>query len=536
MKFEQLPISEEILNAIKEMGFEEASKIQAQTIKPIIEGKDLIAQSQTGTGKTAAFAIPSLELIDNERSIQILVLAPTRELTIQISKEMKKLAKYKPSIKILPIYGGTDIKRQLKALKDGVQVVIGTPGRIMDHMRRKSLKLDKLKILVLDEADDMFDMGFREDMATILSQTNENKQTCFFSATLGPDIKTFSKLYQKDPLTIKVTRDEVTAKNIKQYYLELSEKMKTEILARLLTIHKPELAIVFCNTKKEVEQLLTKLTQKGFNADGLHGDLKQEQRDIVMKKFRQKTINVLIATDIAARGLDIANLDLVINYDLPQDQEYYVHRIGRTARAGKDGISLTFITDKDRFKFNQIMNYTKVEMEKLELPTIRDLEAANREGLENLILESSLIEDRNSEYSPILNKLLEKGHSLYDISLSLISMLDNNTNKYKHESLDRVDYGTKFQISKSTINKKERGKKSPKMFINKGLRDGLDEKILFKSLIKTCDIPANKIKRINIMRNFSFVDIDKDYLIDSIKKMNGSKIKSLSIKAEYSGK
>ena len=335
MEFKELNISEEILKAIADMGFKSPSPIQEETIPSLLEGRDLIGQAQTGTGKTAAFAIPIIEKVESNGITQALVLCPTRELCIQVAKEIGNLAKYKTGIKILSVYGGTQIVKQIKTLKKGVEIVVGTPGRLMDLMRRKVLKLDNLKIVVLDEADEMFDMGFRDDMKFILDSTNDDRQTCFFSATMGKEITEFSKIYQTNPVTVKIKADELTVNKIDQYFIKLKEADKEETLTRLLEINKPRLAIVFCNTKRKVDRLVESLSKKSYLVDGLHGDLKQSQRDQVMKKFRNNAINILVATDVAARGLDVDEVDMVINYDLPQLDEYYVHRIGRTARAGR---------------------------------------------------------------------------------------------------------------------------------------------------------------------------------------------------------
>ena len=339
IKFEDLPISDEIKRSVAELGFEEPSPIQAQSIPVILTGKDVIGQAQTGTGKTAAFSIPVLDMVDpNKKSVQAVVLCPTRELAIQVSSEMRKLGKYKSGIKTLPVYGGQPIDRQIKSLKSGVQVVIGTPGRVIDHINRRTLKMDDVKMLVLDEADEMLDMGFREDIELILEQTPAERQTTFFSATMSKEILELTKKYQDDPELIKIVRKELTVPNIKQYYIETRRANKFEVFCRLIDVYNPKLSVVFCNTKRGSDELVSELQARGYFADALHGDLKQTQRDIVMDKFRQGTIDILVATDVAARGIDVDDVEMVFNYDLPQDEEYYVHRIGRTGRAGREGI------------------------------------------------------------------------------------------------------------------------------------------------------------------------------------------------------
>ena len=362
-------ISNEICRAVLDMGFEEATPIQSQAIPVILEGKDIIGQSQTGTGKTAAFGIPLLERINPEdRRLQALILCPTRELAIQVSEEFRKLLKYKDNIRVLPIYGGQPIDRQIAALRKGTQVVIGTPGRVMDHMRRRTIKAETVQMMVLDEADEMLDMGFREDIETILVKIPEEHQTLLFSATLSPEILDITKRFQKNPEFIKIVRKELTVPNIEQYYFDVKEKTKLDALCRIIDVYDPKLAMVFCNTKKRVDDLVEMLQGRGYFAEGLHGDLKQAQRDKVMQKFRNGTIEILVATDVAARGIDVDDIDVVFNYDVPQDEEYYVHRIGRTARANNDGVALTFVNEKEQTNFKNIENFLEKEIYKIPVP------------------------------------------------------------------------------------------------------------------------------------------------------------------------
>ncbi|MFM1601541.1 DEAD/DEAH box helicase [Helcococcus ovis] len=540
MKFNELNLSKELLNAIEKMGFKNPSPIQQQSIPVLLERKDVIAQAQTGTGKTVSFGIPLIEMVTNDKYVQGLVLVPTRELARQVSDELGKLAKYKNFVSITSIYGGSDMRRQIKDLKKGVNIVVGTPGRVMDHMKRKTLKLDNLKFLVLDEADEMFDMGFRDDMKTIIDETNSDRQTCFFSATMDNDIMEFSEMYQINPKKIIIKKEELTVSNIKQYYLEMSGNMKTEILNRLLNIYNPKLSIVFCNTKKMVDKLVMELTKKGYNVDALHGDLKQTQRDHVMKRFRNSTIDVLIATDIAARGLDIEDVDIVVNYDFPQQNDYYVHRIGRTARAGREGLSFTFLVDRDYHKLFEIEKYTKVKIEKMELPTIFDVKQNTKVQLEEDILEKLEKEDDLSVYKDIVNRLLSNGFSLYDLAASLVKIIDQTQSSKDYEELENVDFGKKFELNKSKLQSKKGKKgqkiKGPKMFINKGKRDGINIDLMVKTIKKYTKIPTSDIGTINIMPNFSFVELPVDYLKYAIKDMDGKKIAGKIMKVEYSEK
>lgn len=548
MRFEEFALSEEILKGIKEMGFEEASPIQARTIPPLLEGRDLIGQAQTGTGKTAAFGIPMLELVESTPEVQGLVLVPTRELAIQVSDELSKLGKHKKGIRVLPVYGGTDIRRQIKALKKGVQIIVGTPGRTMDHLRR-DLKLKNLKMLVLDEADEMFAMGFRDDMKTILDQTNDDRRTCFFSATMGKEIQNFSKIYQNDALSVKIEHKEVTVENIEQYYLEMNNSMKTEILSRIIDIHNPELTIVFANTKRMVDKLVGELISRGYSADALHGDLKQNQRDAVMNKFRQGNIDILVATDVAARGIDVGNVDIVINYDLPQDEEYYVHRIGRTARAGKKGKSFSFVAGKDAIKLQEIIKYTKAKMQYMDLPTIDDIKE-NKEGeLLNLVINEIEKGEDLGRYTSIINTLLQREYGPVEIATVMMKLYDENRNIREYRELEQVDYGKKFQLSKGNNSRKNKnssrgnktegrstGKKSrrkrSRIFIDKGARDGIDTRSLYFAISSESNIDPNQIGNIDIANNFSFVEIPEEYIYSAIKQLDGKTINNKTIKVE----
>ena len=548
MRFNELNLSREVLQAIEEMGFVNPSEVQEGTIPEILDGHDLLAQAQTGTGKTASFGIPMIEKIvdNNYESLQALVLVPTRELARQVSEELQKLAKHKKFIKVLAIYGGADMGKQLRELKRGASIVVGTPGRVMDHMKRKTLDLCHLKFLVLDEADEMFDMGFRDDMKTIIEKTNDDRQTLFFSATFDNEIKEFSKLYQNNPKKVIIEKKELTAEKIKQYYLELNRNMKTEILNRLILIHKPKKSIIFCNTKRMVENLEEEIAQKGYKVDSLHGDMRQSSRDNVMKKFRKGTIDVLIATDVAARGLDVSDIDIVFNYDLPQQAEYYVHRIGRTARAGKKGLSFSFVTNRDYPKFREIEKYANIKMERIDLPTKGDLERESMENLLDRVSKNILKAEDNVLYSEVLNKLLAQGHSLYDISASLLKMVNESSKSRKITELDKVDFGKKFEMNRSnradksnrkTKTTKEMKKiKGPKIFINNGKRDGLDSREIIRLIEKHTNVSPGEIGRINIMPNFTFVEIPKNMIKDAIKDLDGKNIKGKTLKAEYSEK
>jgi ATP-dependent RNA helicase DeaD len=345
MRFEDFEISSEIKKAIKDMGFEAPSPIQEKVIPEILKKQDVIGQAQTGTGKTAAFGIPLIEHVTEDKHVQSLILTPTRELAIQVAGELQKLSKYK-NMHVLPIYGGQSIGHQIRSLKRGVQVVVGTPGRVLDHLSRNTLQLRNVHTLILDEADEMLDMGFIEDIEKILQQVNRERQTLLFSATMPPPIRKLSNKYMSRPTQVTISKGEVTAPSIKQVYYKVLEKNKLESLCRVIDSENVELGIIFCRTKKGVAELTEALQARGYMADGLHGDLTQSQRDLVMKKFRDSSVEFLIATDVAARGIDVEKVSHVINYDIPQDPESYVHRIGRTGRAGREGAAVTLVTPR----------------------------------------------------------------------------------------------------------------------------------------------------------------------------------------------
>ena len=393
MNFEELNLDPKIMRAVTEMGFEQASPIQAKSIPIAMEGKDMIGQAQTGTGKTASFGIPLLMKVDpNNKKTQAIVLSPTRELAIQSAEEIRKLAKYMHGIKVLPVYGGQDITRQIKALKGGATIIIGTPGRIMDHLRRKTIRCDYVDTFVLDEADEMLNMGFREDIETILSYVeNENRQTVLFSATMPKPILEITKKYQKNAKTIKVTKKELTVPSIDQYYYDVRRNDKVDVLTRLLDYYNPKLSLVFCNTKRMVDELASELQGRGYAAEGIHGDMKQQQRDRVMKSFRSGRCDILIATDVAARGIDVDDVEAVFNFDLPQDNEYYVHRIGRTGRAGRNGRAFSFVKGKEVYKLKEIQRYCKTKIKAQPIPSSDDVAEIKAEKILDEI--GQIIED-----------------------------------------------------------------------------------------------------------------------------------------------
>lgn len=361
MLFNQLNLSRELNKAIEAMGFTEATPIQEKAIPYILNGQDVIGQAQTGTGKTAAFGIPAIERIDAGSSrVQLLVICPTRELALQTTAELSKLLRYKEGVRTLAIYGGQPIKKQIMMLKKCPQIIIGTPGRIMDHLRRRTLRLSQLQMLVLDEADEMLKMGFREDINTILQSTSAVKQTVLFSATMPRDILLLAKTYLNSPVNVQIETPSVTVSGIEQYYVKISTaQRKTEILSQILRKKEFKSSIVFCNTKRMVDDLAQRLKNEGYSVGALHGDMRQVQRDQVMSKFRKEKLEILVATDVAARGVDVSNIGAVFNYDLPKDKDFYVHRVGRTGRAGCGGSAYTFVNPKEVYLINDVARFTK---------------------------------------------------------------------------------------------------------------------------------------------------------------------------------
>jgi len=427
--FEDLHLSKEMYQAIADMGFEEPTTIQNRSIPYMLDGKDVIGQAQTGTGKTAAFGIATLERIDpRNKELQVVILCPTRELAIQVSEELKNLSKYKKGIRILPVYGGQPIGRQIKALKEGVQIVIGTPGRVMDHLNRRTLKMNGVKIIILDEADEMLDMGFRDDIETILRKIPEQRQTILFSATMPKAILNLTKRYQSNPQLIKLVHKEMTVPNVEQFFVEVKQQAKTEVLSRLIDLHDLKLSLVFCNTKRRVDELVESLKARGYLADGLHGGLQQKQRDSVMSKFRGGEIDILVATDVAARGIDVGATDAVFNYDIPTDDEYYVHRIGRTARAGKAGRAFTFVAGKEMYRIRQIQRFTKTKIIAQKVPSVSDVEAIRT----NLLLEKvkGVIDAGHlGKCSNLVEKLIQEDYTSLEVAAALLKMMIDEANK-----------------------------------------------------------------------------------------------------------
>lgn len=548
IKFCDLEVSHEIKKAIKEMGFEEATPVQSQSILPIMEGNDVVAQAPTGTGKTCAFGIPLIEQVDNESNlVQGLILCPTRELVIQTTDELMKLAKFKRSIKITPIYGGQQIDRQIFALKKKPQIIVATPGRLMDHMRRKTVKLDSLKYMILDEADEMLNMGFREDIDTILETVPESRQTILFSATLSKAIRDITKKYLRNEVMIKVTHNQITVPTVQQFYLETKSSTKIDVLTRIVDVNNYTLSMVFCNTKRMVDELTENLGARGYSAEGLHGDMKQTQRDKVMNKFKKGVVDILVATDVAARGIDVDDIEAVFNYDLPNDEEYYVHRIGRTGRANKTGIAYTFINHRELYKLKDIMRYTKSTIMPMKVPSAGELEDI-RLGRVSREVFDIINSGKHKEYISMVEKMIDEENALdittLDIAAALISK------EFPVENVNDSEFERDWQKSENSRNRgndrygerndRERSPRSnhpndagkTRLFINIGTLDKIKKRHILElfKLLTTMDV--REIDNIDIFDKYSFVTIPPECVENALLGLNGYDYRGRTVSAE----
>jgi len=490
LKFKDLNISSEIQKAVEDMGFEEASPIQSLAIPQILAHKDVTGQAQTGTGKTAAFGIPLLENIDsNNKNLQAIILCPTRELAIQVAEELKKLSKYMPKIDVLPVYGGQPIDRQIKALQTGVQVIIGTPGRVMDHIDRKTIRLNTIKTVILDEADEMLDMGFREDIEYILEDIPEDRQFLLFSATLPQEIMQLAKRYQNNPEIVKITKHELTTPDVEQKYFEVKEDMKLELLSRLLDLNNFDLSLVFCNTKRKVDKLVSHLQIRGYLADGLHGDLTQNQRDRVMSKFKNGTLEILVATDVAARGIDVGGVEAVFNFDIPNDNEYYVHRIGRTGRAGKTGKAFSFVSGREIYQLRDIQRYAKTKIDQAPIPSISDVAEVKKDNFIEQLKERIKTENISKEIY-IIEKLIEEDYNSIDIAATLLKGIMQDS-KYKEEEFGDTEAHEGFV----------------RFFMSVGRKHDMSVSVIINAIHEKTGLNGHQIGNIDIFDNFSFVEI-----------------------------
>ena len=543
VKFEELQIDDRILRAVTDMGFEEASPIQAKAIPVQMEGLDIIGQAQTGTGKTAAFGIPLLQKIDpKNKKLQAIALCPTRELAIQVADEIRNLAKYMHGIKVLPIYGG---------LKDGTQIIVGTPGRVMDHMRRKTIKFDQVHTVIMDEADEMLNMGFLEDMETILSQLPEERQTIMFSATMPDAIQKIAKTFQKDPQIVRVVKKELTVPKVTQYYYEVKPKTKVEVMCRLLDMYAPKLSVAFCNTKRQVDELVQELQGRGYFAEGLHGDLKQIQRDRVMNSFRNGRTEILVATDVAARGIDVDDVEAVFNYDIPQDEEYYVHRIGRTGRAGREGIAFSFVVGRDVYKLRDIQRYCKTKIVPQAIPSLDDITEIKAEKILDQAKQVMADMDLSRVLHIVEKKLLEEDYTSLDLASALLRMSMGEENQdiaidsQPARSLDDLDSWGRGGRGRGRDNGRGRsgrdnrggrGRKSDgdmaRLFVNLGKNQGVRPGDILGAIAGESGISGRMIGSIDMYDKYTFVEVPSDCAGEVVECMKNAKIRGKNVHVE----
>jgi ATP-dependent RNA helicase DeaD len=579
--FQELGISEAVLQGLTAMGFEKPSPIQAQGIPPVLAGHDVIGQAQTGTGKTAAFGIPVLERIDTSfNAIQALILCPTRELAVQVSDELKKIGKYLNQVRIEAIYGGDSIERQIRSLRRGVHIVVGTPGRVMDHLERGTLQFDNVKMMVLDEADEMLDMGFREDIENILTDMPEDRQTILFSATMSKPIMAITRKFQNDPVLIKVVRSELTNQNIEQVYFEVKPQAKVEVMTRLIDIHALKSLLVFCNTKRKVDEIVEELQLRGYAAEGLHGDLRQQQRNNVMSKFKAGVTTILVATDVAARGIDVSGLDAVINHDIPLDEEYYVHRIGRTGRAGLSGKAFSLVARDEKFRLKGIETYAKAKIEKGVIPSFEDILGVRKARFVDTIAATINESGDVNSYDDILESLRHSGFTVEQVVSAMAQkIMGVQKNEYADQNLaweerrgdrreDRGDRrggrddrrgGGRFESrggerrgegrfgdrrgggERGSFGGRSEGRRGPKgpaeagmtrLFFNLGRQDHIQPRDFVGAIAGEANIPGTSIGHIDIHDKFTYVDIPERDVRSVLHAMDGNTIKGKSVNVD----
>jgi ATP-dependent RNA helicase DeaD len=554
--FSELGLSPDILKAVDKMGFEEASPIQTAVIPHGLAGKDVVGQSATGSGKTAAFAIPAIEKVDvTLKKVQVLVLCPTRELAVQVAEECAKLGYFKRGLMEVPIYGGQSYERQFRALAAGAQVVIGTPGRVMDHMERGTLRLDALKVVVLDEADRMLDMGFRDDIERILSAVPEQRQCLFFSATMPRAIQELIKRYTRDPEWVKIEAHAQNAPQVEQIYFEVDRRSKIELLTRLIDLHDFRFGIIFCSTKIMVDELDEHLHARGYSVDRLHGDITQAQRTRVMDKFRRRGFEFLIATDVAARGLDVDDLEVVFNFDLPNDAEDYTHRIGRTGRAGKKGMAFTFVAGRELYKLQSMIHYARLKIRRERVPSLDEVEEAKGNAFYDK-LRATLDEKKFRSHDQMFDRLIEQGYTSTDIASALIHLMQGQAVEPEVKSAKvRAEHiaanearpasppprrepppapaGDKFAQQKRTYDRKPRtGREAgfATISFNVGRNHLVTPADLVGKIAGVTRLPANTVGAIDIHEDHTLVDVVAEHAEMIVGKLAGIRIKNQSLK------
>ncbi|MCM1023389.1 MAG: DEAD/DEAH box helicase [Prevotella sp.] len=525
MLFSDLGLSEEILKAVEKLGYEEATEIQAKTIPLLMEGRDVIGRSHTGTGKTAAFGIPAVSSIQKSdgNTVRILILCPTRELAMQACGELDKFSDFMPWVRTCAVYGGADIERQITRLRRGANIVVGTPGRVMDHINRRTLKLDGVRTVILDEADEMLNMGFREDIETILGFVPEERQTVLFSATMPEAIMAITEKYQRDPVAVGVEEKSRTVDSVEQFYFDVPMGRKTDALQMLLLAYEPKLSMIFCNTKKMVDELSEQLVSKGFRAAGLHGDMKQASRTQTLNAFKSGRLNILIATDVAARGIDVDDVDAVFNYDIPQDCEYYIHRIGRTGRAGKSGAAYTIASGRRQVsELMDVARCTKARIERRELPSRDEVLAAKANAVAEAV-KSCVMSGKYEKYAEQVAALGEEGFSAEQLAAALLGMKISAETKNVPEFIKPVFRPERGEKGSGRPN-------SVKVEISVGRANRIAPNFVLGALVDATGMPGRNFGKIDIYDRFTTVEVpeaDKEHVIDSMTgtKINGQKIR-----------
>ncbi len=560
--FEELGLSEPTLKAIKELGYEEPTPVQAQTIRLMLAGSDAIAQAQTGTGKTAAFALPIIEQLEHSRRKgrppQALVMTPTRELAVQVAEAFHSYGKFHRII-ALPVYGGQPIERQLRALQRGVEVIVGTPGRLLDHIRRHTLDLSEVRTVVLDEADEMLDMGFIEDIEAILDETPVERQTALFSATIPNPIARLAAKYMRDPQRVTIQAEAMTVPQVRQVFYEVGGRDKSEVLARILDYEQPSAAIIFCRTKREVDALGERLIARALPAETLHGDLSQVQRDRVMQRFRSGQVEILVATDVAARGLDVEHVSHVINYDIPQDPESYVHRIGRTGRAGRTGCAITLVTSRERRHMQFIKRVTGAPVQRQRLPTIADVMGRRRETFKETLREA--IEQGGLEPYEVMAESLGEEYSPTELAAAAFKLLLGATpgeeeedelaarepedRPYRERERERRGDGRRDREGRGDRRQRApRGEKPPRgrgfgpeqgmmrLFLDVGREDGVRPADIVGAIAGEANIPGRSIGSIDIYDRFTFVEVPEREANNVMKALGKATIRGKRVKAK----
>jgi ATP-dependent RNA helicase DeaD len=541
--FSELGLPAPLLAAIETLGYERPSPIQALSIPPALEGRDLVGLSATGSGKTAAFALPALTLVDVKAPVtQVLILCPTRELAVQVCEEVHRLGAKMRGLHATPVYGGAPMDRQLRALRDGAQVVVGTPGRLLDHLRRGSFDPSHIRMAILDEADRMLDMGFKEEMDELLGALPPERQTLFFSATMSAGVSRLIKSFGKNPQIIEIEQKARTVSTVGQSYFEVRQRSKVEVLSRILDMNPPRLGIIFCNTKRSVDECTEDLVNRGYAADRLHGDMTQMMRERVLKRFRDGSVELLVATDVAARGLDIDEIDIVFNYDLPADPEDYVHRIGRTGRAGRSGRAVSFVFGRDIYRLQSIERYTRQVIKRERIPSVEQVEG-RRADLIFDTLKERLESGKFDTYQDNIDRLLEQGHTPTDIAGALATMLRESSGREgeliaEDREADKPERRAQTRDARPPRDDFERGPKPrfergpiahepgmTRLFLSLGKTHGIMAKDIVGMMYREAGLPDGSLGRITLFPRHTLVDVPEDFADQAIRATRNSKLK-----------